>query len=451
MNVENRADGGNIYPPCPVLFLGRLLRFLMGKKRAMKKAAISLHYSAGKFVDREAEIEKVLSKARALAERRPVDRRTVIFIGERGTGKSWLLAHLQNELGALPGVVVFLVSLGEYAGWDPIPSVVQATVRLAAVSLGEYAGWDPILAVADLLKRLSAATGGRREGLGATLADMSRNLMQDVRQWLGEQAFVLLVDQVYESDWRLLAALEDYLLGPLAVEPRALIVMAGRGRAYPWKTPELRLKAEFIDLWPFPDESTTAEQLKRQHKKAVPRAPDIHALSGGNPLANYLLAVHDDPAAALDQVIEGMLETVPAAQRRQVRDYLEALCVLNSFDEERIPTMLAAYYDDESYRRWSYAQARQVREELVKWAFARWDADRGGYVLDGPTRRLLERYLETARRDQWERLQNAASALYTGWAQDYPRTKERWQREVEYHIHRLQNPPLKRSFAAARA
>lgn len=391
----------------------------------MAKRPLELpRYSPGVFVDREGETSVVMEKARALAERRPVDKRTVIFIGERGTGKSWLLAHLQNEL-ARTGVVVFLVSLGEYAGWNPL------------------------LAVADLLKRLSAATGGRREGLGATLADMSRNLMQDVRKWLDEKALALLVDQVYESDWKLLAALEDYLLGPLAVEPRVLIVMTGRGRAYPWKTPELRLKAEFIDLRPFPDESTTAEQLERQHKKAVPRAPEIHALSGGNPLANYLLAVHDDPAAGLDQVIEGMLETVPTEQRRQVRDYLEALCVLNSFDEERIPTMLAAYYGDDGYRRWSYAQARQVREELVKWAFARWDADRGGYVLDEPTRQLLERYLETAQRDRWERLQQAASALYEGWARDYPRTKDRWQQEARYHVQQLQTVHASRAFATA--
>ncbi len=382
-------------------------------------------YSPDKFVDREEENNLVISKARLLAEGRSVERRTVIFTGERGTGKSWLLAHLQVQLRALSGLAVFLLSLGDYTGWDPI------------------------LAVADILKRLNDEAGEQRAGLGATLAEMSRNLMQDLRLMLEKQTLVLLIDQVYESEWKLLAALEDYLLGPLAVEPRVLIVMAGRGRLYPWKTPELRLRAEFVDLKPFPDVRITKEQLRRQQKQAVPRAQEIHELSGGNPLANFLLAIHDDPATALDQVVEGMLETVPTEHRRRVRDYLEALCVLRSFDEERIPAMLAAYYDDDTYRKWSYAQARRVREELVKWAFARWDADRGGYVLDELARKLLERYLETAQRERWERLQRAASELYEGWAQDYPRTKDRWRREVQYHIRQLQTPRSRRLFAAA--
>lgn len=372
-------------------------------------------YSPDKFVDRRDEIESVKSKACAFVGHLPIEKRTIIFTGERGTGKTWLLAHLRNQLSEL-GVSVLLLDLGAYADWNPS------------------------LAVAEILGWLSGKIGMRREGLGVTLAEMSRNLMQNLQQFLDRQPLVLLVDQVHESDWRLLAVLEDYLLGPLAVEPRVLIAMAGRGRLYPWKTPELRLKAEFIELQPFPDESITAEQLKRQHKKAVPRASEIHKLSGGNPLANYLLAVSDDPAAGLNWVVGKMVETVPADRRRRVRDYLEALCVLRSFDEARIPMMLATYYGDDNYRNWSYAQARQVREELVKWAFARWDADWGGYVLDEPTRKLVERYLETTQHDRWESLHQAASALYEGWVKQYPSTGKRWQEEVDYHTGRLRTP-----------
>ena len=384
----------------------------------IQKAIKLLEYLPKKFVNRRQEIELVMKQVRALLQGDRPDARTIIFTGERGTGKSWLLAHLQKvKLDALSGVHTF------------------------EFNLHEYADWDPILAVADILKRLDAAIGKRNTKLGITLADMSRNLMQDVRQSLGKQVLVLLVDYVYESDWKLLAALEDYLLGPLAVEPRVLIVMAGRGRAYPWKTPELRLKARFVDLEPFPDVALTTEQLERQQKRAVPRAAKIHDLSGGNPLANYLLATYRDTGTALDKVIDGMLETVPDEHRRQVRDYLEALCVLRSFDEERIPAMLAAYYDSAAYGEWSYAQARRVREILVKWAFARWDADKGGYVLDELTRKLLGRYLKTAQHDRWEKLQRAASELYEEWERDYPRTRKRWQQEVKYHDQYLPTTP----------
>jgi hypothetical protein len=80
------------------------------------------------------------------------------------------------------------------------------------------------------------------------------------------------------------------------------------------------------------------------------------------------------------------------------------LCVLHSFDEERIPAMPAVYHGDESYKERSHAQARRVRGELVKWSFARWYAEQGGYVLEGVTHRLPEHYLETAQPDQWQRL-----------------------------------------------
>ena len=235
-----------------------------------------------------------------------------------------------------------------------------------------------------------------------------------------------------------MAALEDYLLGSLAVEPRVFILMAGRGRPYPWKTPELRLKAEFIDLEPFPELQTTKEQLKRQQKRAVPRAAQIHKLSGGNPLANFLLAAHKDLAAALDQVVDEMLGTVPEEHRGRVREYFEALCVLRAFDEAHIPVMLAAYYDDDTYRDWSYAQGKRVREELVRWGFAKWSDELGGYVPDEPVKRIAEHYLGEADKDKWRRLHHAAAELYEDWAQKYPRTSEWLSEEAEYHRRKIE-------------
>jgi hypothetical protein len=366
-------------------------------------------YSPDAFVDREDEVGLVIQKAHPLLENRAVDRRTIIFIGERGTGKSWLLAHLRK--------------------------LTELELTAFALNLADYATQDPVFAVMDILKQFSQVLG-QGQVPGVTLAEMSRVVMENVRPRLEKQPLLLLVDWVYESDWKLLAALEDYWLGPLAVEPHVLIVMAGRGRPYPWKTPELRLKAEFHDLSPFRDVDTTAEQLRRQRKEAVDKAPQIHRLSGGNPLANFLLAAHENPGAALDQVIDGMLETVPSGRRRSVRQYLEALSVLRSFDEERIPTMLAVYYSDPSYRGWTHAQARRVREELVRWAFARWDENQGGYVMDAPTSALIEQYLQDARQSLWKDLHCAAFWLYTSWA-EYPRARERWQKEVENHAGRL--------------
>lgn len=367
-----------------------------------------LQYSPERFVNREDEIKLLEERVEELTK--STGRHGAIaFIGERGVGKTWLPSHLSHQLQ-------------------------QKKVFLVWLDLKKYSGKDPGWAVADIIRHVSAETEGRRERLGADLAEMSRTLFQHLQNVLQKQPLVVIVDHVYEADWKLLPVLEDYLLGPLAVEPRVLIVLAGRGRLYPWKTPELTLRSEQVTLRPF-KEDETKKQLQRQVPGAVDKAKakEIHDLTGGNPLSNYLLAVGD-----LDQTLEVLLNSVPEDRRPQVRGYLEALCVLRVFDEERIPAMLAAYYGDESYKEWSYAEARRVREELVRWALAHWDGEKRGYVIDRIVRTMLETYLEKEKPEKWENLHRAALALYSQWEKDYPSTEDRWRQEVKYHTERLE-------------
>lgn len=368
-----------------------------------------LLYSAEKYVKRD-EANPVLVKVRDLLNGKPVPKRTVALAGERGTGKSWLLRHLEKtELPAL-GVLVFLLDLAVYEGGDPVSAVI------------------------DILKKFRASIIHQQNDFGAELPEMSRQVTQELRLVLRDKFLVILVDQAYESDWTLLSKLEEYLLGPLAVEPHVLMVMAGRGRAYPWKTPELRLYAEFKKIEPFNQVTQTAEQLEKQiSKDAASSAEKIHDQSGGNPLANYYLGRNE----SLDSVIDYMMRVIASESRRIARQYLEALCVLQAFDEERIPAMLAAYYGDSSYLAWAYAQARQVRDLLVKSAFARWNEDQGGFVLDGQTRRLVENYLRTEQKEKWKNLQCAAYRLYKKWADEYTRAKTYWESQAAYHAQQL--------------
>ncbi len=371
-----------------------------------------LNYSPDNFVDREQELEELERMSRALLEGSN-GHGVLIFTGERGVGKTWLRSH-----------------------WHELLRRQQAP--LLWIDLKEYRGKDPNWAVADIIRKVSVATGGPEKRLGADLAEMSRNLFAHLRKTLsGKKGLILFIDHVYESEWALLPPLEDYLLAPLSLEPRVLIVLAGRGRLYPWKTPELGIKARMMEIKPFPEPYITAQQLERQVPRAARDAPEIHNITGGNPLANYFLAIHGVDVG-LGQALEGLLVTVPEEHRRRAREYVEALCVLRDFDEERIPPMLAVYYDNPSYRDWTYAQARQVREELIRWALAHWDAERRAYVLDRIIRDLAERFLRQQRPDKWKALQEAALNLYTGWVREYPRTRERWQQEADHHQQQLQ-------------
>lgn len=370
-------------------------------------------YEPGKFVDREEELDIIESKVAALERGQPVAQRTVVFTGERGTGKSWLLSEVEHRLRSQGNVYVLRVDLGPYRAWG-----------------------DPALAAMDILRRSSQATGGPEKGLGQTVSEISQRVMEHIGQLT--KPFVLLVDQVHESDWDFLRVLEDYVLGPLAANPQVLLVLAGRGRPYPWRTPELRLFAEFHDLEPFGEEDTTKKQLERQKKEASHRARRIHQLSGGNPLVNWLLALCEDEKEALRVAVAGLLQPVPWEERSKVQEYIEALCVLRSFDELRIPNMLSAYYGDDSYLKWSYRESRTVRDALRQWFYARWEPQKG-YVIDEPTRNIVENYLLVSREERWRVLHCAALRVYEKWLKIYPDGEATWQDELAYHRTRLES------------
>lgn len=369
-------------------------------------------YSPNKFVNRNDEISIVMEKVQLLLQKKTPKRQVVIFQGERGTGKSWLLKELENRLNAAPGLTAYLLNLDEYRGQNPL------------------------LSIADILGKLQTTVTGQQPQTVPAIEEINRTFQQTVQPGLDNRPLVLLLDTVYESDWEILEALEKYILGAMVSHPNVVAVIAGRGRAYPWKVPEFRFSVQNEKLHPFLKEDFTKQQLRLQFEPSeAAQAHKIHTLSDGNPLANYLLAAYGgNPAPAFDQVITGMLDIIPQADnRRLVRHYLEALCVLEAFDEDRIPIMLAAYYQDDSYRHWNYARAKPVRDLLVKWGFAYWDTPQGGYILDATTRRLVEHFLKESTPQLYKGLHQAASELFKAWAQLSPDAKTRWQSKADYH------------------
>lgn len=390
----------------------------------MANIQLPLTYSNELFVAREEEIKIVMD---IIGETRSgqAQKRTVTFIGERGIGKSWLLRRLYEVIG----------------------QKFKENVMIFTFDLEQYAAETPTSAVADILTRFRREVIGLQGNFGASLAEMNRTVIDELHTRLDSRSLLILADSVYESGWELLGMLEEYFLGPLAIEPRTVIIMAGRGRAYPWRTPELGTRAIFRSLEPF-DTDTTLEQLERitvhdkQHVRMELNQQSVERLwnySKGNPLVNSRLAMDPNPEQALDEAIKDMLSIVEPRDRDDVRRYLEALCVLQSFKEDRIPQMLTAYEPGQDYSAWGYAESRKVRELLTRYAFARWDEDKNGYVISDTPREQVELYLKSKRdKTEWKNLQCAAYALYSQWAQKYQRAQRLWLDEAQYHASQLE-------------
>jgi len=381
-----------------------------------------LPYSHDQFVNRQIEIELVLKQVQRLLDGEPVERRTVIFHGQRGSGKSWLLQEIAHRLQDQSQVLPLYLDLGEYgkkAPDDAVRGIIEQIHRSVADSVGP------------------AATGFH------TMADLDRMstwLVTDVEQMGGVLA--LLLDHVDESDKALLEPLEDHLLASLINVPGVKLVLAGRGKGYPWKSPPLRLKSEEYDLGPF-EETHIQEQLEKQALHPTPPVDQVKQWGGGFPWNNYLLVEYlADRGIALENCLAALLgDLLERVKPPLDRAYLEALCVLRAFSDEMIPPMLAAYFNDRAYLDWKYGQYRQVRQSLVGTTLAKWDSSSGSYVIDKALCCVLEHWLYEAHQEVYTCLHTAACDLFNKWTNQYPRTADRWQKEAAYHAGKLAHGP----------
>ncbi len=398
-------------------------------------------YHPALFVNRSGETQNVVHVVRRLLRGDSVRNRTITFVGEYGLGKSWLLTHIHDHL------------------LDKFSEQEKKRIDLFLIDLNQYKHDNPVTAVMAILRHAGKELF-QEETPGITPAEMSRALVHRLREWLGKgRVLVVFVDGIFDASWDFLNELEEYVLGPLAIEPRVLLVLDSRGKGYPWKTPELRVQVESKELQGF-DESDTEKQVQRIWEETMNRPPPaslnlkhLHQLTRGYPLANSLFAVavaeagRADPEEALDTVIRELLESMIDDQSRyqEFREILEALCVLRAFDEDRIPQLLAAYYrargDEERARereQWDYKQTRRVRRDLVRQALASWDEKKGGFVISSYLRHLLETFLKQEHPRVWRALHQRALELYEEWARKYPKTASRWKKEAKYHAEKLQ-------------
>ncbi len=381
-----------------------------------------LPYDHSKFVDRKKEVQWVQDKIECLIDGEPLNRRTIIFHGQRGAGKSWLLQEVMYQNEKKGGMLIFYLDLATFAEQQP-----GKAVRLA---------------IKRLHQMVAQIVGPAAAGFQAA------NSLDQQTDWLVADAeqlsaiLVLLLDHVNESEEDLLEILEDRLLAPLINLPKTLLVMAGRGKQYVWKSPELRIRSDEWDLAPFKLPDTQAQIEKQVPRPSLP-VDEIQRVCGGYPGSNYTLAQgSDDPVTALENCVLELIDdwlTVP--QPPAQREHLEALCVLRAFSEAMIPHILAAYFEDPAYLDWKHRQCRQVRQSLVSTTLVKWDEPSGGYAIDDALRRILCNWLYEAHLDAWTRLHTAARDLFTEWIKEYPRTAERWREASAYHAEKLAHGP----------
>ncbi len=386
-----------------------------------------LLYDTEKFVNREEEINLVINSIQHMRDGQEHVARTVIFQGERGSGKSWLSFHLKRQiLPALTDVTALLVSL------FPRPEQQQAQPGELFISDHQQ---EPEAFTRQITRWVGEQVSANVPA-NASLRELTAWLAREVeKQSNSAHVLVLIIDSVFEADWQLLKALEDYLLAPLAALPNVLIVMTGRGRLYSWESPYLR-----VDVNRHPLDTFTLEQIRQQLQRQAPGkeqlAGDILALASGYPGANVLLAQFKDESGGLNQVVNELLSVIPEHKLAHVRPYLEALCILDGFRDEEIPAMVAAYQNDPALeKQTSTTDARSIRSMLLETHLVRWED--GRYRIDQPICLLLRSLLFEQKPAIWCRLQCRAYQLYLTWAEKFARGRDYFLERATLHANTL--------------
>ncbi len=370
-----------------------------------------LAYDHEKFVNRRQEIKQVLDIVQRWLQKGRSDRRTVIFHGQRGTGKSWLLDEIAYRLADKENLLCLPFELNAYTDHPPQAAVRAIMQKVYQAVSPSHDAQPPPMTETDL-------------------SQLAEGLVSQVKQ--NGNALILFLDHVDESDKVLLETLEDHLLAPLIGEPKVLLFLAGRGRHHNWKRPELRLKFIEIDLQPFETQHTLA-QLSKQVPEATANAEEIQALSGGYPWSSYILGRQlSDLVSALNECINLLLD-----EYTDLRSYFEALCVLRAFDEARMAPLFKAYRQDWAQKEWWFGECREMRQAMLNTGMVKWEENKSGYTIDQALRPMLESYLRLCNSERWLCLHQTALRLFTDWANKYERARERWQDEAQYHKERL--------------
>lgn len=396
-------------------------------------------YSVELFLDREEPTDLVEMTLKRVVQRDKSALRTIIFEAERGSGKTWLALHLVRKV------------IPQYPQMTPLficlrPNKDHNVPQENELFLDEFmapAKADEDRQVADVTARVMRWVA---EKVGALRAE--RYELRELSRWIIEAVetspggFALVLDSAYEANWPLLGDLEKYLFGPLAALPNVMTILTGRGRRYPWESPDLKLNAAARQLERFPVNKARQMISMQAHKDLSDSEVEaLMDITGGSLLAMIIVAQSEGQAEAINTAINNLL-MVSTREDRNLRDYFEALSPLDQFREEQFKSMLVKYYQARNetgklnrVRDWDMQQIRKERDKLLATNLVRWKE--GGYTLDKAVQHLVQTYMATGQPETWEALNREAYQMYSGWADAYPDYQEYYQQQAQTFLERF--------------
>jgi hypothetical protein len=386
------------------------------------------------FVGRGHELDGIKRKVEAGLGGFLITQPVVNIWGGPGIGKSWLLAHLQEEYR-----------------FDPRQKTNQRTEKDKTFSVlvdfrkSPFTLWEPSSitgvfgGIADQIKGQLGDAAGRVnrqfEAFEAALADFraSSKIYEDIADMAEQLAGlidhlgstlvpVLLFDAVERLGMDHWLWLESHLIEPIVRNDQAIMILASRREIPRWLEFSVRQRKDEWELREF-GRQETRRQLELAKLGCGHISDLVHFLSSGHPYANELLAQRLQPLAPGQQAhrgeaadIFGEIEDRLLSEVKSdwMKEALRDLSPLRQFNLESMRELL----DPKKYGTLEFTDAylhRMLCKLTDNTNLVWWDKERRGYVVAPGLRRIMDTRNRLKNPEEYYRRHQQASELYASW------------------------------------
>lgn len=410
--------------------------------------------SLEQLVDRKEQLTRFTEVLERISRQGPVSSNLFEWYGSPGIGKSMLVKMLAGRAGekqAAWTIINFKKSLEKNDKYlqNPIALIDDIVTDLTSsvnLNLQEYQAalqkYQTVLlpengvvltyASMDQEARLYRRPEWLTELRNVAIAFIKLiNTLPSQAKMDGVCPVVLFFDETEYADINLVDWIEEWIINPLIQIKHCVVVWTAR-RPWRWKRPEIRrrLTSEMLKVF---DPNMVKEQIEngsRTPNLVSELFKNVYTLTGGHPLASFIVISELDTLAKQGEVITP--ENFQDFESKLVEEVFDRFVNQYAFSELESNDLKIACKYISLVRLFDSTMLRRILQECAGDLFARWSQDdfgdlllklkktqllvwEKGYAIDPGLRHIVHKYFMVLDRNKFITANRAALQVYEDW------------------------------------